>query len=94
MLDEVESELHEAGEEMRKLTVGRRKADAEGLRVSDTSKAVFGGRRVFGPQSSEGEAGLARVRGSIVERKSETEVLRGCEESRQTRRSISRTGKS
>ena len=33
---EVEEEFQEAGEELRKLTVQRRKAEAEELRVSDT----------------------------------------------------------
>ena len=35
-ISEVENELYEASEETRKLTVERRKAEAEGVRVSDT----------------------------------------------------------
>ena len=36
-ISEVENELHEASEEGRNFTVERRKAEADGLRASDTS---------------------------------------------------------
>ena len=48
----MENELHDATEERRKLTVERRKAGAERLGVSNTSKAVLGERTVSGVQSS------------------------------------------
>ena len=62
-ISEVDEELHEASEQLRKLTVKRRKAEAEGLRVSDASKAVLGGRIVSGVCISEGEFVLARATG-------------------------------
>ena len=50
---EVDSEVRDASEEMKKLTVERRKAEAEGLTVSDASMAVLGKRTesgaLFGP---------------------------------------------
>ena len=58
-ISEVENELHEASEEVRKLPVERRTAEVEKPRASDTSKAVLDGRTVLRAQSSEGEAGLA-----------------------------------
>ena len=70
-ISEGENELHEASEEMRKLAVERRKTEAAGLRGSDTSKTVWGGRNVSGGQSSEGEAGLARAMGQNCAKRSE-----------------------
>ena len=61
-IKEVENEPHEASEDMRKLTVERRKAEAEELRVPDTSEAVLGERTMSGAQSSEGEAGLSSTK--------------------------------
>ena len=58
-VSEVENDLHETREEMRKLTVERRKAEAERLRVSDTGRVGLGGKAVSGTQSSDGEAELA-----------------------------------
>ena len=53
VLEEKNSEVHDASEEMKKLTVERRKAEAEGLTVSDASMAVLGKRTesgaLFGP---------------------------------------------
>ena len=46
-------ELHEAREEMRMLTVERRKAEAQGLRVSDIAGAGVGCEAVSGARSSE-----------------------------------------
>ena len=53
-ISEVENELHDASAEMRKLSVEKWKAEAEGLSVSDTSKAVLGEWTVSGAPSSEG----------------------------------------
>ena len=58
-ISEVESELHDASEEMRKLTVERRRAESGEPRISDTSRVVLDRRTVSGTQSSQGEAGLA-----------------------------------
>ena len=81
-ISEVECELQEAsGENIRVLAEERRKAEAEGLRVSDTPKAVLAWRTVSGYQSSEGEAGLSSVSSAGCS---------WCERSRQTRRSMSR----
>ena len=58
-MSEVENELREASEGMRKITVKRRKAEGEGLRVSGTSRVILDRKTVSENQSSEGEAGLA-----------------------------------
>ena len=58
-ISEVENELFEASEEMRKLTVERRNAEAEAQRISDIARVVLDGRAVCALQSSEGEAGVA-----------------------------------
>ena len=60
-ISEVENEPFEVSEQMRKLTVERRKMEAEELRVSEMSRVGLDGRTVSGAQSSEGEAGLGSV---------------------------------
>ena len=45
--------------EMRKLTVERKKGEAERLGVSDTARVALDGKAVSGARSCEGEAGLA-----------------------------------
>ena len=61
-ISEVGDDILEASEELKKLTVERRKAEVEGLRVSDTARVVVSRDAVSGAQSSEGEAGLAGQR--------------------------------
>ena len=52
-----ENELHEAREEMRKLTVERKKAEVDGF--SNTARVASDVKAVSGTQNCEGEAGLA-----------------------------------
>ena len=70
---ESENVLHEASEEMRKLSVERRKAEAEG------------GKNCKGPKALMVKLELLERRDSIAQRISETEVLRGVPEVRRKR---------
>ena len=56
-ISEVENEFHEAKKELRKLTVERRKAEAKGLRVTDTAGAAVG-RSSEGDVRYQGELGV------------------------------------
>ena len=64
-VSEEEIELLETSEEMRELVVGKRKATAEGWRVSDASRVVLDRKTPSEIESTEAEAGL---RGTTIRR--------------------------